>query len=206
MNRSDTINTLPLRSFDLDAARRRIRAQSIVGTSPGRNEHDFYPTPPSATEALLSVERFNGEIWECACGDGAISKVLEAYGYKVRSSDLVDRGYGLSPVDFLRITNKKSVANVVTNPPYSLAEEFVRMALDVSSNKVAMLLKLTFLESEKRRRMFESTPLARVHVFSKRLTLMRNGAVAGSGGMIAFAWFVWEHRYTGRPQIGWLCT
>lgn len=205
MNRPDIIDTLPLRSFDLDAARRRTRAQSIVGMSPGRNEDDFYPTPPSATEALLCVEHFDGEIWECACGDGAMSRVLQAHGYEVRSSDLVDRGYGESPVDFLCVTPRKSVANVVTNPPYSLAEEFVRTALAISSNKVAMLLKLTFLEGEKRRRMFESTPLARVHVFSRRLTLMRNGAPPRSGGMIAFAWFVWEHGYIGYPQIHWLC-
>ena len=205
MNRPDTIEEAPLRAFDI-AMVRRTRAQSIVGTSPGRNEHDFYPTPPIATEALLSVERFSGSIRECACGDGAISKVLEAHGYEVKSSDLVDRGYGESPVDFMGVPVSASVANVVTNPPYSLAEEFVGQALRVTSEKVAMLLKLTFLESERRRRLFESTPLARVHVFSKRLTLMRNGAMVGSGGMIAFAWFVWEHGYNGRPYIGWLCT
>ena len=206
MNRSDTIEEAPSRSCELDAARRRTRAQSIVGTSPGRNEHDFYPTPPSATEALLSVERFHGDIWECACGDGAMSRVLETYGHKVKSTDLIDRGYGQAPVDFLSVPVKGSVANVVTNPPYSLAEEFVRKALHVSTAKVAMLLKLTFLESERRHRMFESTPLTRVYVFSRRLTLMRNGAAPRSGGMIAFAWFVWEHGYTGRPQIGWVCT
>jgi len=205
MNRPDTIDTLPSRSCDLDAARRRVRAQSIVGTSPGRNAHDFYPTPPNATEALLSAERFNGEIWECACGDGAISKVLESHGYKVMSSDLVDRGYGNAPIDFLSTSVNRPVPNIITNPPYSLAEAFVRTALNISTAKVAMLLKLTFLEGEKRRRMFESTPLARVHVFSRRLTLMRNGAMPRSGGMIAFAWFVWEHGYTGYPQIHWLC-
>jgi len=168
--------------------------------------HDFYPTPPNATEALLSVERFEGSIWECACGNGAISKVLEAHGHKVLSTDLVNRGYGETPIDFLTVPPMRSVANVVTNPPYSLAEDFVRTALSVTTAKVAMLLKLAFLEGEKRRRMFESTPLARVHVFSRRLTMMRNGAPKRSSGMIAFAWFVWEHGYAGFPRIHWLCT
>jgi methylase of polypeptide subunit release factors len=168
--------------------------------------HDFYPTPPSATEALLSVERFEGKIWECACGNGAISKVLEAHGHKVLSTDLVDRGYGKTPVDFLGASPLRTVDNIVTNPPYTLAERFVRTALSVATDKVAMLLKLAFLEGEKRRRMFESTPLARVHVFSRRLTMMRNGAPPRSGGMIAFAWFVWEHGYTGSPRLHWLDT
>ena len=206
MNRPDTIQESPLRSRDVYVARAHTRAQSIVGMSPGRNAHDFYPTPPCATEALLAVESFDGEIWECACGDGAISRVLEAHGHKVRSTDLVDRGYGETPLDFLSVPFTCSVPNVVTNPPYSLAEDFVRTALNISTVKVAMLLKLTFLEGEKRRRMFESTPLARVHVFSKRLTLTRNGAAMGSSGMMAFAWFVWQHGFAGRPQIGWLCT
>jgi len=131
--------------------------------------------------------------------------VLKAHGYNVRSSDLVDRGYGRSPVDFLRITTKESVANVVTNRHIHLQKSSFEL-LWKFHHEGCHASQLTFLESERRRRLFESTPLARVHVFSKRLTLMRNGAMAGSGGMIAFAWFVWEHGYSGRPRIGWLCT
>ena len=179
------------------------RAQSIVGTSKGRNWHDFYPTPRAATEALLGVEKFDGEIWECACGDGAISKVLAEHGYTVKSSDLINRGYGETPVDFLLMPRENVTDNIVTNPPYGLAEEFVRTALGASRRKVAMLCKLAFLEGERRKRMFETTPLARVHVFSKRITMTRNGDEMPNGGMIAFAWFVWEHGYEGRPTIGW---
>lgn len=179
-------------------------AQSIVGTSEGRNWHDFYPTPRAATEALLGVEKFEGGIWECACGDGAISKVLTEHGYTVKSSDLINRGYGETPVDFLLMPRENVTDNIVTNPPYGLAEEFVRTALGASRLKVAMLCKLAFLEGEKRKRMFETTPLARVHVFSKRITMTRNGEELRSGGMIAFAWFVWEHGHQGRPTVGWV--
>jgi hypothetical protein len=180
------------------------RGQSIVGTSPGRNAHDFYPTPRNATEALLRCEHFDGEIWECACGDGAISRVLEEHHYTVKSSDLINRGYGETPVDFLMMPRKHATDNVVTNPPYCLAEEFVTAALHVARRKVAMLCKLAFLEGEKRRRMFETTPLARIHVFSKRITMTRNGEKMPNGGMIAFAWFVWEHGYKGQPTVQWV--
>src|SRR5215470_5861126 len=66
-----------------------------------RADHDFYPTPPEAVRALLSVEQFDGPIWEPACGDGAISRVLEEQGHQVTSTDLIDRGYGEADVDFL---------------------------------------------------------------------------------------------------------
>jgi len=181
-----------------------IKAQSIVGTSPGRNWHDFYPTPESATNALLSVETFPGTIWEPACGDGAISKVLERRGHIVRSSDLVDRGYGEVGIDFLMFPKSEVVDHIVTNPPYNLAQDFIETALLAATGKVAMLLKLSFLEGEKRRKMFQSTPLARVHVFSKRLTMTRNGEELRSGGMIAFAWFIWEHGYIHKPEIDWI--
>jgi hypothetical protein len=65
----------------------------------------------------LSVEHFEGTIWEPACGDGAISKVLEAAGYDVISTDLIDRGFGQGGVDFLK-TTKALGRNIVTNPPY----------------------------------------------------------------------------------------
>jgi hypothetical protein len=117
---------------------------------------------------------------------------------------LVDRGYGEVGKDFLTFSKCGVVDHIVTNPPYSLAQEFIETALSASTGKVAMLLKLAFLEGEKRRKMFQSTPLARVHVFSKRLKLTRNGDVYKNGGMIAFAWFVWEHGCTHKAEIDWI--
>lgn len=178
------------------------RAQSLVGTSAGRPDHDYYPSPPEATEALLRVEQFKGLIWECACGDGAISRVLEQHGHEVLSTDLIDRGYGEGGHDFLSSPHR--AANVITNPPFTLAERFVRLSLERTTGKVAMLAKLQFLEGAKRRTMFESTPLKSVYVFSKRLTMTRNGEKMKNSGMIAFCWLIWEHGYTGRPTLGWL--
>lgn len=185
-----------------DAAKRLKRAQSLVGSSEGRPSDDFYRTPREATEALLNVEIFHGNIWEPACGDGAISTVLEEYGYNVVSTDLTDRGYGTTPHDFL--TSDLVANNIVTNPPYSLAEKFVTKALQKTDGKVAMLCKLQFLEGAKRKVMFDTSPLARVWVFSKRLSMYRNGIKMANSGMIAFAWYVFEHGYKGKAEIGWL--
>ena len=101
---------------------------------------DFYPTPKWATHALIENEQFSGDIWECACGDGAMSDVLAGTGNKVISSDLYDRNYGEHGVDF--ITENRSVDNIVTNPPFHSAEPFVESALRNSKKKFALLLRL----------------------------------------------------------------
>jgi hypothetical protein len=177
-------------------------AQSIVGTSQGRSDLDFYPTPPEATLALLDRERFDGVIWEPACGDGAMSKVLQSYG-PVISTDVFYRGFGEGGIDFLK--TYKKVDCVITNPPFRLAEAFVRHGLEVSKKKVAMLLKIQFLEGASRHKLFKETPLKKVYVFSKRLKGMnRDGAEMKNSSMICFAWYVWEHGYNGEPCIDWI--
>lgn len=85
--------------------------------TPKRAAFEFYPTPPEATRALLSVETFEGSIWEPACGDGAISKVLTEAGYQVVSTDLIDRGYGAGGHNFLKSTEPLA-KHIITNPPY----------------------------------------------------------------------------------------
>lgn len=179
------------------------RAQSIVGTSKGRPENDFYPTPPEAVEALLAVEKFDGLIWEPACGDGAICKVLESHGHDVLATDLIYRGHGEGDHDFFASPHR--AANIITNPPYKLGERFVRHSLSRTTGKVAMLMKLAFLEGAKRKSLYETTPIKAVYVFSKRLSLYRNGVKGEySSGMIAYAWLVWDHSHKGPPTLGWL--
>lgn len=180
--------------------------RGIIPDAANRERDDFYPTPPEAVEALLRVERFPGPVWEPACGDGAICRVLEAAGLEVIATDLVDRGWGTAGVDFL-LDHRTRAPSIVTNPPFKLAEPFIRHALARADAKVAMLARLAFLEGTARRQMFETTPLARVWVFSGRLKIWRSGEAPTSGrtgGMIAFAWFVWEHAHSGPPTLGWL--
>lgn len=96
--------------------------------------------------------------------------------------------------------------NIVTNPPFKLAVPFVRKALDLAPNKVAMLLKIAFLEGQERAKLFAQSPLARVHVFSQRLAFVPGDGSRklDGGGMMAFAWFVWDKQHVGAPVLGWL--
>lgn len=136
---------------------------------------DFYPTPAWATHALLDNEKFSGDIWECACGDGSMSEVLMTTGNKVWSSDLFDRGYGESGVDFL--TSQIRSDNIITNPPYNAAKKFVEAGIPLVKNKFALLLRLAFLEgADRARTIFSDCPPSRVWVFSERITFYPAGA------------------------------
>lgn len=152
---------------------------------------DFFPTPSWATHALIDNERFDGEVWECACGDGAMSQVFEAAGHRVISTDLYDRGYGRAGIDFVAST--KPVANIVTNPPYNAAEAFVTAGTKLAKKKFALLLRLAFLEGANRANtIFAKAPPARVWVFSERITFYPSGVKPKGSGTTAYAWFVWD--------------
>ena len=161
--------------------------------------NDYYATEPRATELLLEQEQFAPTIWEPACGEGHIAEVLKANGYSVTATDLVDRGYGSGDVDFLQVpAHGNADVDIITNPPYKFAKDFVEHALAVVSDgrKVAMFLKLTFLEGQSRRELFRNNPPKTVYVASGRLQCGKNGDFSGTS-MVAYAWFVWEKGYPG---------
>lgn len=162
---------------------------------------DYFPTPAWATHALMENERFDGEIWECACGDGAMSRVLARDGNRVRSSDLYNRGFGEIGIDFN--TARTPADNIVTNPPYNSAEGFVRSGVSLARKKFALLLRLAFLEGANRANtIFAKCPPSRVWVFSERITFYPAGAVQGGSGTTAYAWFVWDKDATG-TELKW---
>lgn len=178
-----------------------------------REAHDYYATEPLAVELLLEKEKFSPYVWECACGEGHISEVLKKHGYKVRSSDLVDRGYeGTEIIDFLSVSKEKAKReisrDIITNPPYKYAAEFVKQALDISmyGTKVAMFLKIQFLEGKARRELFREYPPKIVYVSSSRLRCAMNGDFEkyAKSTAVCYAWFVWEKGYTGKPVIDWI--
>ena len=166
-----------------------------------RVKNDFYATPTYATEILLKKEKFVGNIWECACGDGAISKVLINKGYEVYSSDLIDRGYGNTPEDFLK--SDKVFDNIITNPPFNLATEFNLKALQSVKNKVVFLCKLSHLEGIKRADViFSQKKLKKIYVFSKRLNFTKDGIKAN--GLMSFGWFIYDVNFNGLPEVDWI--
>jgi len=164
---------------------------------------DFFPTPAWATHALIDNEEFRGDIWEPACGDGAMSEVLETTGNRVISSDLYHRGYGDGDHDFLE--SWRRAPNIVTNPPFNAAEGFVKSGVQRSERKFALLLRLAFLEGANRQRtIFTDAPPARVWVFSERITFYPAGAVQKGTGTTAYAWFVWDKDAQGGTELKWL--
>lgn len=166
------------------------------------NGPDFYPTPKWATYALIDNEPFKGDIWECACGDGAMSGVLSEASNSVTSSDLYDRGFGETGHDFL--TTDRQYRNIITNPPFNSAEGFVATALNQAQDKFALLLRLAFLEGANRSRtIFHRHPPSRVWVFSERITFYPKGAKIAGSGTTAYAWFVWDKNHTGQTELAW---
>lgn len=173
-----------------------------------RQINDYYATEPKAATLLMEVEKFSPVIWECACGEGHLSKEFEKAGYSVISSDLIDRGYGLQ-MDFLSCSAPpRNDVDIITNPPYSKAKEFVEHALDLvgDGHKVAMFLKIQFLESKKRRELFDRTPPKTVYVSSSRLHCAMNGDFDKymKSNAICYAWYVWEKGYKGDTVIKWI--
>lgn len=177
---------------------------SRVNAKEDREENDYYATEPVAVEMLCDLETFSNQIWECACGQGHISKILEQRGYTVKSTDLIDRGFGDPGIDFLKSTDLFS-GDIVTNPPYKWAQEFIEHALDLipEGNKVAMLLRVQFLEGKKRRDLFLLNPPKTVYVSSSRLACPKNGEFKGATRAVAYAWFIWEKGFDGNTTLKW---
>ena len=183
-------------------------------TDEEREQNDYYATQPKAVRILLDNEVFSGLVWEPACGGGHVSDVLKECGYAVRSSDLIDRGYPETEViDFLAISGYENTNDIITNPPYKYAKEFVEKSLEISKHgtKIAMFLKLQFLEGQARKELFLTNPPKVVYVSSSRLGCAKNGdfKVGKNGDLmiesaVAYAWFVWEKGFEGDTVIKWV--
>lgn len=176
-----------------------------------REENDFYATDPNTLEIFLdklSEDKIelHSKIWECACGQGHLSNVLEKRGYVVLSTDLINRGYGTTGIDFLKV-NKEWNGDILTNPPYKYAKEFVEKGLELVTigKYVIMLLKIQFLEGKDRYKMFKKLPPKFVYVNSSRQTCYINGDMSKKmSSASCYCWFVWQKGFYGEPIIRWI--
>jgi len=171
-----------------------------------RQEHDYYATDPMAIDALNAILPLdNLKVWEPACGGGHLSKRMKELNAIVYSTDLYDRGYGDSGIDFFATENLLA-PTIITNPPYKYATEFVEHSLELGVDTLAMFLKITFLEGQKRRKLFDKYPPKTVAVFSKRIQVAINGdpEMFTKSSAACYAWFIWESGYTGKPEVVWL--
>ena len=176
-----------------------------------RSNNDFYATPPLAVRQLLDLEIFNNNIWEPACGMHHISDILKEYGYNVRCSDIIDmENRDIEILDFLN-TNNKWEGDIITNPPYKYANEFVQQALNSinQGSKVAMFLKIQFLEGAKRYKIFKENPPKIIYVASQRYGCSETGKFNKNGNIgsaICYCWYIWEKGFKGDPIIKWINT
>ena len=170
-----------------------------------RNKSDFYQTPYSMIEQLLEHEWFtHGKtLLEPACGEGAIVKVLKKRGFKPQYSDIIEG------TDFLKET--ECFDYLITNPPYSLANEFILKAKKVIKNKFAMLLPISYLHGQRRYKdIWTDTtfPLCRVHIFTRYPLLSSEIREDGKYKtcMQVYAWYVWKKQHPSMlaPRIHWI--
>ena len=188
----------------------KMKSALRMGINPKtkREDEDYYATEPKALELFLENLgdlRLNNNIWECACGEGHLSKVLIKNGFNVKSTDLIDRGFG-EVQDFLKFEGNID-GDILTNPPFKLAEEFVKKAKEVlqGGNKLILFLKIQFLESESRFKLFRNFPLKYVYVHSSRQLCSRKGDFENyKSTTLFYAWFVWEKGFSGETIIRWI--
>lgn len=177
-------------------------------TEKERETNDYYATDSIAIDSLLEKANLSNNIWECACGEGHLSKRLIELGYNVKSTDLIYRGFGTGGIDFLECEDKFE-GDILTNPPYKYAKEFVEHALTLipNGNKVFMFLKLQFLEGKGRRDLFNRGELKTLYVSTSRILCAKNGDFTekkNANSAVAYGWYEFEKGYKGEPTIKWI--
>ena len=169
-------------------------------------ENDFYATEPKAAELLLDVVPELNNIWECACGEGHLAKVFDNSEKLGKATDLIDRGYGTIE-DFLLCKEPYNDGDIVTNPPYKYAKEFVEKALELVDvgRYVCMFLKVLFLESRSRKELFIKFPPKVIYVSSSRINCAKIGDFnTYTSSAIAYAWYIWQKGYSGESVVKWI--
>lgn len=161
-----------------------------------RQEGDFYPTPDYVSDALFenAKEHFSGTVWECACGDGRLMERIKLHLPDMTAyyaTDLYDRGYGDSGVDFLAA--QKDVDCIITNPPFELAMPFILKADRLAKRSFALLLPIRYMTGKTRAAFYHQNPPSKIVVIPNKVDFLGNG-----NPIMEFAWFIWDKRMTNR--------
>ena len=184
-----------------------------------RVKHDYYATNPLALDMLLDVESFNmKDVLEPCVGEGHLAtRIHEHYPMSnIDCYDIVERDYNpdyanIYVKDFLDVEPQKKYDSIITNPPFSLAQEFIENSINMlkEDGKVAMFLKIQFLESSRRKEFFEKYPPKIIYIFRSRMATWNNGQKLNPEGKrwqttFLHAWFIWEKGFKGEPVIRWI--
>lgn len=175
-----------------------------------REPHDYYATSPDTIDALARVYDIPQVVCEPSCGEGHLSKRLEALGHKVYSSDLVDRGYGEVKDFFATEQLPSDCACILTNPPYKYLTQYILHSLSLLpiNGVLALFVKLQTLEGlERYDKIFKNTPPRYVLPFTGRVDCAPNGDFKRQekiGSAVAYCWMIWHKGYKGNPEIKWI--
>jgi predicted RNA methylase len=183
-----------------------------------REGRDFYATPDWVTKALLLHVQFRGPVWEPCCGDGAMSTVLTAHGYKVISTDIAERGFGTPGIDFLTCQKMpEGCRTIVTNPPYgdtgshrgqarssAAMLKFLRHSLALAASvqgQLALLVRLQWIAGQRTAEVLSNAPFAAAVVLTRRIQWFAMGERTNHA-QHHHAWVVFDHaRPVGLPPV-----
>jgi hypothetical protein len=203
-------------------------AQNFKKSDYERAANEWYVEPAWCVNAMANVIDLPGTIWDPACGMGTIPEVFRTRGKETWATDLIDRGYEAmhSAVDFLSIDPVRvrdlqpdllpDRYSIVTNPPFNLAEAFVRHAMQMPNvQKVVIVQQLKFLASQRRWRLYHEFPPSEVLIMSKRPSMPPGHAIAEmgekafKGGEVDYCWIIWDvanplDPWTEAPTLRWL--
>ncbi len=189
----------------MTAAIKRGKGKRVGGFARARN--DLYATAVGLSRPMLALERFEGDVWECACGDGQLAREIRPWLRRrdgVIGTDIEYQGYGeRGSVDFLQTTTLLA-PNIVTNPPFNRWLPFAQHALNLGATKVVMLGSYAKSAGQRAARMMRETQLARVLVCAGRVNMLPPGGVdLGYDTYVNYAWYVWEKGHQGPPALHW---
>jgi len=172
-----------------------------------RERTDFYSTDPLAVKLLDKFDLLDREFpyWENACGSGKLSNELKRLGYQVYSSDLYDRGYGDTGIDFFKCKERWK-GNILTNPPYSFINDWILHSLDLATNKVYIFCRIQTIETIGRyNKIFQDNPPVLICPFVKRIQCYRNDDISLNGSAVCYAWFIWDNKDdSNETRVKWL--
>ena len=171
-----------------------------------REVNDYYATNPDDVQIFLDKLQEDGinlnhSLWEPACGQGHISDILIARGHNVQSSDLINRGYGLE-LDYLTSPQTSWRGDIITNPPFTFASEFIYRSMDLleTGGLLLLLLPLRYLETKTRYTLFQSYMPKYIYTYSYRISIGKGGLFEGSNA-VAYCWLIWEKGFEGETKM-----
>jgi len=175
-----------------------------------RDPDDFYIEPEWVNERLFQLEKFEGTIWDPACGIGRVVLAARAAGYEAFGSDKIHRADVCSvQANFLDLVEVLG-DNIVSNPPYSddILRPFIERALRLARGKVAMLLPTVWANGAETSEWLESTPLYREYRIGPRPSMPPGRVIMAGhkpgGGKKDFSYFVWLRGFDGKPTVHFL--